>query len=129
MSDATGAIQVAIYTALSAASPSLVVYDQPIPDVVPPYVLIGETTAIDAGTKTKTGQEHTITLHFWSTYDGTKEVHDMFGEAYALLHEASLSIAGFTCVFCRFEFSDVFEDQDGQTWHGVQRYRILTEPL
>jgi len=91
-----------------------------------PYVVIGDDTAIPFDTDDKDGQESTITLHIWSRYRGRSETKRIIDAIYNVLHDQSLSISGQTWVYCFFEFSEVFEDNDGLTQHGVVRYRIAT---
>jgi hypothetical protein len=91
-----------------------------------PYVVIGECTVVNADTDDMDGQEHVITLHTWSRYRGKKEVKQIHAAIYAALHDAALTVTGYTAVYCFFESSEVFGDPDGLTQHGVSRYRVLT---
>lgn len=91
-----------------------------------PYVVIGDDTAIEHETDETQGQESTITLHVWTRYRGKREVKLIFDALYAVLHEAQLTISGQLFVYCLWEFSETFEDQDGLTLHGVTRFRVVT---
>jgi len=90
-----------------------------------PYVKVGEETSIDNGTKTLQGNEHTLVIHTFSRYRGSKEVKEIMSRIYALLHESSLSVSGASLVNLRFEFSDVIKENDGFTSHGLQRFRAV----
>ena len=90
-----------------------------------PYVKLGEETAVDNGTKTLQGNEHTLVIHSFSRYRGSKEIKEIMSRIYALLHESSLSVSGASLVNMRFEFSDVIKENDGRTSHGLQRFRAV----
>ena len=88
------------------------------------YVTIGDDTAAEAGSKTFEAQDLTLSLHSWSRYNGRKEIKQIMAAVYDVLHDQSLSVSGGTMVNLRWEFSDSFLDADGQTRHGVQRFRM-----
>jgi hypothetical protein len=129
MSDHSLELQKSIFNALDGDSTlqSLVtdVYDFVPESTAFPYVKIGEETSIDNGTKTLQGNEHTLVIHTFSRYRGSKEVKEIMSRIYALLHESSLSVTGASLVNLRFEFSDVIKENDGFTSHGIQRFRAI----
>lgn len=130
MADALLPLQSALVTHLTDGSPALLGYrlytGRAPQNAAFPYVVMGEDTAIDWGTKTEQGQEVTITLHCWSRKAGsTVECKQMMAAIYAALHEADLSVSGQDVVSCRFDFGQVIEDADGQTFHGVSRFRLF----
>jgi len=129
MSDHSLELQKSIFNALDGDSTlqSLVtdVYDFVPENTAFPYVKVGEETSIDNGTKTLQGNEHTLVIHTFSRYRGSKEVKEIMSRIYALLHESSLSVSGASLVNLRFEFSDVIKENDGFTSHGLQRFRAV----
>ena len=129
MSDHSLELQKSIFNALDGDSnlQSLVtdVYDFVPESTAFPYVKIGEETSLDNGTKTLQGNEHTLVIHTFSRYRGSKEVKEIMSRIYALLHESSLSVTGASLVNLRFEFSDVIKENDGFTSHGIQRFRAV----
>ena len=129
MSEHSWELQKSIFNALDGDSTlqSLVtdVYDFVPESTAFPYVKIGEETSIDNGTKTLQGNEHTLVIHTFSRYRGSKEVKEIMSRIYALLHESSLSVTGASLVNLRFEFSDVIKENDGFTSHGIQRFRAI----
>lgn len=136
VADAQWPLQQAVYSALRAASglTDLLangadsVLDHAPQELAPyPYVVLGETTAVDWSAKTFEGQEHTLTLHTWSRYRGQREGKLIMAAVAGALDQAALSVTGHRLVLIRFEFSDTFMDPDGITRHGVQRFRALTE--
>ena len=45
----------------------------------------------------------------------------------AVLHDAALPSTAMRSINLRFETADAGRDPDGITWHGVLRFRALTE--
>ena len=129
MSDHSLALQKTVFDTLDGDSTlqSLVtdVFDFVPENTAFPYVKIGEETATDNGTKTLQGNEHTLVIHTFSRYRGSKETKEIMSRIYALLHESSLSVTGASLVNLRFEFSDVIKENDGLTTHGLQRFRAV----
>ena len=129
MSEHSLALQKTIFDALDTDSTlqSKVtdVYDFVPENTAFPYVKLGEDTAIDNGTKTLQGNEHTLVVHTFSRYRGSKEIKDIMARIYTLLHESSLTVSGASLVNLRFEFSDVLKENDGLTTHGLQRFRAI----
>jgi|SRR6056300_371590 hypothetical protein len=130
MSDHSIELQKTIFDTLSGDSTITSTYGANVYDYVPdnspfPYIKVGEETSVDNGTKTLQGNEHTLVIHTFSQYRGSKEVKNIMSRIYALLHESSLSVSGASLVNLRFEFSDVIKENDGLTTHGLQRFRAV----
>lgn len=89
-----------------------------------PYCVIGNDTTGAWDTDDTRGAEISLTLHFWSRSKGMKQVKTLMDQAYGLLHRASLAKTGYSIIDCLFEFGEAMNDPDGQTKHGVQRYRM-----
>lgn len=133
MSDATWALEVAVYDriddVLGAMSPSVPVWDGAPDDPSDsdfPYVEIGEASMSDASDKIVNGQEHSITLHIWSRDESTKEAKEIMSTIYENLHNANLTLTGYSVPICMCEFQNVLPDPEAGTIHGVARYRIVT---
>ena len=92
-----------------------------------PYVTIGEDTHVEWDTDTELGADVTITIHTWSRYRGRKEVKNIQGRIYEILHRANLSVSGYHLVGIDWLQSESFMDTDGLTRHGVQTFRITIE--
>lgn len=129
MSDHSLELQKSIFNRLDGDSTlqNLVtdVYDFVPENTAFPYVKVGEETSLDNGTKTLQGNEHTLVIHSFSRYRGSKQIKEIMSRIYALLHESSLSVSGASLVNLRFEFSDVIKENDGLTSHGLQRFRAV----
>lgn len=127
----------ALYGALTGNSP-LMALIKGVYDHVPqpgdpgeaaefPYIALGDFTFIPWDTDTETGAEATATFHTWSRYKGRAEVAKIHDALYAALHRAELTVAGFKLIGCEFEYAEVLVEPDGETRHGVQRYRLVLD--
>ena len=126
------AVQKAIYQRLTESSDIPDVYDN-----VPqkdgritaswPFVVVGEDTSIAWDTDDSVGAEATVTVHTWTRYGGRAAAKLLMGRIYDLLHRAEMTLDGYSSVTIDFEYSEVLEDGDQVTFHGVQRFRILLE--
>lgn len=94
-----------------------------------PYVTFGQTTERDWSTGTDDGGEHIVTLHVWSRAAGRKEADEIMSAVRTALHDQVLSLTGHRLVNLRHEFSDARRDTDGESYHGITRYRAVTEPV
>lgn len=141
MGTPSNALQKAVYERLTgfSALTSLIgsnhVYDFAPETAQPPYVLIGDDTAIDWGTCTTDGWETTLTVHCWDFEKaGRKSVKAILSAVYDALHrqEASITVTGFNLILIRCEFETTLQDtsavgQADRFYHGVQRYRALIQ--
>ena len=128
-------LQKAIFAALStdSALASLLgdpprVYDDPPVGAELPYVQIGDGSESDWSTASDSGSEHQLTIHVWSRAGGRMEARAILSAIYGALHEAGLTLEGNHLVNLRFALSQVWRESDGETYHGVARYRAVTEP-
>jgi len=138
------ALQELLYGLLSK---TVTVYDAVPQNASFPYVTIGDDTAVDWSTKTTVGMEVTATIHSWSRYNGRKEVRETMQAVMRLLgldHVPDPSgvfpltfplrfrqqvIGTYRIVQHGLEFSQVLEESDGITRHGVQRFRFRIEEV
>lgn len=122
------AAQQAVFSALSSMSCDVFDTAPALPEGMPksgfPYVVIGDDTSSADEADDILGAQVTVTLHFWSSASGLMEAKALMGEAYDLLHRQKPPAPGFKSVDCLWEFSNVTTGPDGQTRHGVQRYRL-----
>jgi len=139
VSTPNNALQAAVYTRLinyaplTAALGGAKVYDHVPQGTAAPYVVIGANTLTDAGSKTGSKWEFTVTIHAWDFEKaGRKSVNAVLGHVFDALHqqEANITVAGFALVQVRWEFEETVQETatEGGTdhyYHGVQRYRAL----
>jgi len=135
MSKAGWPLQKAIFTALSgdAALATLIgdpprIYDDPPGGAELPYVQIGDGTESDWGTSSGEGAEHQLTIHAWSRNGGRMETRAILASIHDALHEAPLTVESNRLINLRFLLSQVWREGDGETYHGMARYRAVTEP-
>ena len=94
-----------------------------------PYLTFGQSVARDWSTSTDAGDEHTVTLHAWSRGKGRRETFAILGAIQTALHDQTLVLDGHRLINLRHDFSDARRDPDGETLHGIARFRAITEPL
>jgi hypothetical protein len=134
MPSASWALQQAIFATLTADVPLLALLGAPrLYDDVPqaadfPYLTFGQSLDRDWSTGTEPGNEHTLTLHVWSQARGKKETHEIMDALRTALHDQPLSLTGHRLVNLRHEHSEARRDPDGDTIHGIARFRAVTEP-
>lgn len=136
MSSSGWALQTAVYDRLTSAAGVTGLLGGPkVYDEVPraaefPYLTIGQSSARDWSTGGEDGEEHTLTLHVWSRANGRRQVQEIMGTVRAALHDAALSLTGYRLVNLRQEFCEARRDNDdGETYHGLMRFRAVTEPI
>lgn len=134
MASASWAVQKAFHAHLIAdASVLAAIGGARVFDDVPrgaefPYVTFGVTSDRDWSTGTEPGHEHIVTLHAWSRAAGRHEADAIVEAIAAALHDAPLTLVGHRLVNLRRELSEVHRDPDGESWHGIVRFRAVTEP-
>lgn len=126
-------LQQSIYEALIGDTPLGCLLGEPrIFDGAPreaafPYVTIDQLTTRDWSAGDSVGFEHSVSLSVWSRYSGKREAHALLDAIYTCLHEARLDVRGASLINLRFELSSIGRDDDGATYHGVIRFRAVTE--
>lgn len=91
-----------------------------------PYLVIGDFESSEFDADDRLGYDTTVTLHTFSRYEGKRECADIMAQVYDALHRYALPVAGLNLVDCQWDgLSTIILDPDGQTRHGVQRFRIL----
>lgn len=135
MTSAANELQKAVFARLSAeaALTALLdgakIYDHAPANVAFPYITFGQTSLYDWSTATESGTEQLFTLHVWSKAKGKKETLDIMAVAERLLHDMALPLDGHALVNCRLEFSEARHDDDLAVYHGLLRFRAVTEPV
>jgi Protein of unknown function (DUF3168) len=135
MASAGWDLQKAVYAALSsdATLTTLLgganIHDAAPQDAAFPYVVIDQMQVRDWSTGTEGGAEHMLTLHVWSDYAGKREAYEIADGIRATLDGAMLPLEDHRLINLRHQYSELKRDEDGQTHHGVLRFRAVTEPL
>lgn len=91
-----------------------------------PRVDFGELNLSDWSSHTFNGFDGYVMVHAWSVKDSETETLEILKQCYALLHNLDLGLAsqGFPTINFRCALNQVIRDQDGRTYHGIQRYSI-----
>ena len=92
-----------------------------------PFVSLGNSVVRDWSTSSESGFEHALTLHIWSKAKGKKQCLQIVSSVRRVLHDVALVVEDHPLVNLRYEFEDVRLDPDGETFHGIVRFRAVTE--
>jgi hypothetical protein len=92
-------------------------------------VVIDQMQLRDWSTGTESGAEHILLLHVWSRYAGKHEAYEIADAIREVLDDAELSLDDHRLINLTHQYSDLKRDPDGETYHGVLRFRAVTEPL
>ncbi|HYJ58891.1 MAG TPA: DUF3168 domain-containing protein [Methyloceanibacter sp.] len=93
-----------------------------------PFVTLGQSVVRDWSTGTEDGAEHSLTLHVWSRSGDKNEMQQIVEAIRAALHDQPLALEDRHLVKLRHEYSEARLDPDGDTFHGVVRYRAVPQP-
>ncbi|WP_088348505.1 MULTISPECIES: DUF3168 domain-containing protein [Rhodomicrobium] len=127
-------LQKTVYTALAADAQLTALIDTGLYDHVPqnaafPFVVIDQMQLRDWSTGTERGSEHVLMLHVWSRQEGKREAYAIADAVREVLDGAELTLDDNRLVNLAHQFSDLKRDPDGETYHGVLRFRAMTAPL
>ena len=118
-----------VYAKLTANAPLMStvtgVFDDVPENTEYPYIVVGEETSADFGSKDKDGRQYTVTIHVWSRFRGLKETKQIMAKIYDLLHNVDLTVSNCIFVNIRQEFTSTMLDSDGITRHGIMRFRVV----
>jgi hypothetical protein len=104
------------------------IYDHAPASVPFPYLTFGRTSVYDWSTGTEIGTEQLCTVHAWSKARGRTEALTLLERARSVLHDANLTLDGHRLVNLRVEYEDVRFNEDLAVYHGMLRFRAVTEP-
>lgn len=104
------------------------VYDDAPQRAPYPLITLGQSAVRDWSIGSEDGVEHSLTLHVWSRTGSEQQMLEIVEAVRAALHDKPLQVEGHHLVNLRHEFSEARLDPDGDTYHGVVRYRAVTEP-
>lgn len=124
-------LQKAIYTTLNAVSEITdkvsAVCDHVNQNTEFPYIEIGESTSQPWDTQTSYGTEHDFTVDIWSRSKGSSETKELCQLVYSALHHKDLAVENNQLVSLLNTLTDVDIDPDGLTYHGVMKFKALTQ--
>ncbi|MEN3792950.1 DUF3168 domain-containing protein [Fulvimarina sp. MAC3] len=94
-----------------------------------PYLTLGRTSVMDWSTGTEDGSEHILTLHVWAKGGGKQETYEIMDQVSKKLDDANLPLEGHQLVNLRLQFAEARQEPESTTYHGILRFRAVTEPL
>jgi hypothetical protein len=134
MAHASFELQTALFALLAADGPLTAllggpaIHDRAPPDAAFPYVTFGPAGGDDFSTQTGAGLEHRVVLDIWSRDNGRGEVLAIAEAIGTAIAGATVALPGHALVDLLHVATDIGLDEDGETFHGVLRYRAVTEP-
>ena len=137
------ALQTAVFTTLSNYAPltallatyggSPAIFDAP-PQVDDagdntdyPYLSFGYSVSQPFDGDTFTGSESIVSIHTWGRGQNFAQIKAIMEQVYNALHRVDFAISGHAILGCDIDQSETMRDPDGETVHGVQRFRIIFE--
>lgn len=91
-----------------------------------PYVTISEPIMLPFETKQKFGEELSIVIHAWSTYNGKKEAVEILNLCLSSLAK-KMNLNGFTVQKVKVDEIRVFDDADPRIKHGILRMKYTIQ--
>jgi hypothetical protein len=133
MTNASWALQRAVFAALTADATLQSLIDTRLYDAVPlnptfPYVVLGDGKETNADTATEEGSEHQFVVTVWSQGGGHQESKSIANAVRFRLNNATLSLDGHALVDLRFQDCEYARESDGQTYSATLSFRAVTEP-
>ena len=133
MTNASWALQSAVFAALTADATLQSLIDTRLYDAVPlnptfPYVVLGDGKETNADTATEEGSEHQFNVTVWSQGGGHQESKSIADAVRFRLNNATLSLDGHALVDLRFVDCEYARQSDGQTYSATLSFRAVTEP-
>ncbi len=135
MMQASAELQTTIVSALTG-DPTLTallggpkVFDRQPERAVFPYLTLGRTAVVDWSTGSEDGAEHVLTLHVWGRGGSKQETYAIMDKVTNKLHDATLPMDGHRLVNLRLQFAEARQEPDSPAYHGILRFRAVTEPV
>ena len=114
--------QKAIYDELASLTPP--VYDHVPQGAAFPYIVIADMNYAEWDTDLDIALSIDTMIHVWTRGpQGKKQAKEIQWAIYEKLHRATIE----EFIKCECEYSDCFPDPDGLTYHGVQKFNIITK--
>ncbi len=131
----TVTLRAGIYARLTAAMPAGTrIYSHVPAGAAYPYLRIGDVTVDDASAKDLELHDVEFEVHAFSrSKESPLEVENLMKLVNAALHnqEGSITLTSGRLILLRCEFQTSFQQTtpNDTYWHGIQRYRALTQDI
>lgn len=119
-------VQTALWNALTPALAPVPVVDAAGPNQSFPYATIGEFIGGESDTLNEQSVDFDVTVHLWSRQPGMQECQQLMTIAKDTLDRAVLPATGFQWVTTIWQYAQTLREPDGQTRHGILRFRVMT---
>jgi len=134
MTDPAIELQQAIFKALSQdteLSTSLgadKIFDRVPERVGFPYIVIGRSATSDWSTSTEGGEAIVLYIHTWSSSASRSESHTLQAHVKRILAGTLPPLTDHHLVNLRFQLAETRRDRVSEHFHGLLRFRAVTEP-
>ncbi|WP_245419710.1 DUF3168 domain-containing protein [Phyllobacterium salinisoli] len=105
------------------------VYDHVPAAAAFPYVTFGQTAVYDWSTDSEIGDEHLFTIHVWARAGGKKQVLEIMDLIASRMSVAALTLDRHRLVNLALQYSQARNDDERDGYHGLLRYRAVTEAV
>ena len=103
------------------------IYDRPPEPAGFPFSTVGQSALRDWSAGSEDGADQRLTVHVWSPFGGKKHMRDIIKAVRTSLNDWPLA-AGRERITLNHEFSEARLDPEGDSFHGIIRYRATTAP-
>lgn len=101
------------------------IYDRPPEPAGFPFITLGQSALRDWSAGSEDGADQRVTVHVWSPFGGKKHMQDIIKAVLTSLSDWPLA-AGRERITLNHEFSEARLDPEGDSFHGIIRYRATT---
>jgi hypothetical protein len=103
------------------------IYDRPPEPAGFPFITLGQSALRDWSASSEDGADQRLTVHVWSPFGGKKHMQDIIKAVRTSLSDWPLA-AGRERITLNHEFSEARLDPEGDSFHGIIRYRATAAP-
>jgi hypothetical protein len=101
------------------------IHDRPPEPAGFPFITLGQSALRDWSAGSEDGADQRLTVHVWSPFGGKKHMQDIIKAVRTSLNDWPLA-AGRERITLNHEFSEARLDPEGDSFHGIIRYRATT---
>ena len=105
------------------------IYDEAPQAPTFPFIMLGQSAIRDWTRGADNSAEQRLTLHVWSPFGGKKHVQDIIKAIRMTLEGRPLLLSNRDGMTLHHEFSEARLDPDGDSFHGIIRYRASAAPV
>ena len=92
-----------------------------------PFITLGQSALRDWSAGSEDDADQRLTVHVWSPFGGKKHMQDIIKAVRTSLNDWPLA-AGRERITLNHEFSEARLDPEGDSFHGIIRYRATAAP-